>query len=286
MSRTPPRGILTILSAVSGPARFEALLAPEHDAADAERDQENDREDGIADDHDRMLGALGAARRHGDPFRLERGARTFRRHPLRVQERDVVRNRRRNIGSLRHRRIGIGARIGAGRSHRRPIGTARLAAAGYANPDPSFRRVAFCGGTGCIDRTSWRILRRRRGRIARLRRHRGRSGLWRRGPRRGRLGRSLRRRGLRLLSGILRPRLSRGLRRQEWRDRLLRSRLRRLTATTDAFRASPEASRDARPARRVARRQDAADPAVEAPAGAMPDVSDRCRFRRVAGSST
>ena len=80
MSRMPsPRGMLTTLSSASGPGASKRCLPTIKRAADGDRDHDQQREDRIADDHQRMAHASRAAlgRRHA--FRLERRARAARR---------------------------------------------------------------------------------------------------------------------------------------------------------------------------------------------------------------
>ncbi len=80
ISTMPARaGMLTILSSASGPGASKRCLP--NDDRDAARDhrQDQQREDRVADDHQRIAHSLGAACRHRHMLRLERGARTARR---------------------------------------------------------------------------------------------------------------------------------------------------------------------------------------------------------------
>jgi hypothetical protein len=53
------------------PRRLEALLAEIERAADGDRDHDQDREDRVADDHQRVAHPLGAAVEGRHAFRLE-----------------------------------------------------------------------------------------------------------------------------------------------------------------------------------------------------------------------
>ena len=87
MSTMPARGgMLTILSACSGPGASNRSLPNTTARAAADHEQDQQREDRIADDHERIAGALRAAGRHRHMFRLECCARAARRNPFRLHD--------------------------------------------------------------------------------------------------------------------------------------------------------------------------------------------------------
>ncbi len=64
--------------------RVEALLADHQADAGGDRRQHEQADDRVADDHERIACAFGAACRHFDLIGLQRGARTARRYALRI----------------------------------------------------------------------------------------------------------------------------------------------------------------------------------------------------------
>ena len=112
MSRMPPRGMLTILSARERSGQLEALLADHETDAGADRHQEQQGQQQIADDDERIARALGSLLRRRHALGLERGTRAARRDARSAVQRSGL-----------HRRIGIaGAGNGApgvGRQRRR-----------------------------------------------------------------------------------------------------------------------------------------------------------------------
>ena len=156
----PPRGTLTTLSSVSGPGRFETLLAEhEGDAAD-HGDQEYDGEQCIARDDDRVARALGTRgpRRHRHVLGLQRRARAALRHRSWIDRRGAV-GPRRLQGWIRRAGAGDGARTWRRQRWSGLLGSLAAEAA-PAPAGPSGRRLTGgAAGRGGFAAAGWRAAR-------------------------------------------------------------------------------------------------------------------------------